>query len=43
MVSNSLHMELEELVAALTRIRDEHGEDLEYREARATLPGDWPI
>ena len=43
MVSNSLHMALEDLVAALTRIRNELGEDPEYREARATLPEDWPM
>lgn len=43
MVSNSLHIPLDELVEVLTRIRDEHGEDAEYREARATLPEDWPM
>lgn len=43
MVSNSLHMELEELVGALTRIGDEHKEEPEYAEARATLPEHWPI
>jgi len=43
MVSNSLHVELDELVGALTRIRDEDGQDPDYLEARATLPGDWPI
>lgn len=43
MVSNSLHIPLDELVEALTRIRDEHGEDPGYQEARATLPEDWPM
>lgn len=43
MVSNSLHIELDELVGALTRIRDEYGEDPDYLDARATLPEDWPM
>lgn len=43
MVSNSLHMELSELIEALTRIRDEDGQDSDYLEGRATLPGDWPM
>ena len=43
MVSNTLEMELEELVATLKRIGETCGEDPEYRKLRAPLPDDWPV
>lgn len=43
MVSNTLDMEIEELVATLKRIGETCGEDPEYRKLRAPLPDDWPI
>ena len=43
MVSNTLDMELDDLVATLKRIREDSGEDPEYLELRAPLPDDWPI
>ena len=42
MVSNTLDMELGELVATLKRIGETCGEDPEYRKLRAPLPDDWP-
>ena len=43
MVSNTLEMELDDLVATLKRVGETCGEDPEYRKLRAPLPGDWPI
>ena len=43
MVSNSLHIQIDELVGALARISQQCADEPEYREARATLPEDWPI
>ncbi len=43
MVSNSLKLGLQELLEALERIKSAHGDDPDYREARATLPADWPM
>ena len=43
MVSNSLHITEEALVAALERIRVALRADAEYQAMRATLPGHWPI
>lgn len=43
MVSNTLEMELEDLVATLKRIGETCGEDPEYRKLRAPLPDDWPV
>lgn len=43
MVSNTLEMELEDLVATLKRIGGTCGEDPEYRKLRAPLPDDWPV
>jgi hypothetical protein len=43
MVSNSLDMELEELLATLERLRVEFGDDPEYVRLRAALPEDWPL
>jgi hypothetical protein len=43
MVSNTLNMELDELVVLLGRLRAEHATDSAYQELRAALPPDWPI
>ena len=43
MVSNVLGMSAEELMEVLLRIRRDHGDDPEYREARSHLPAEWPI
>ena len=43
MVSNTLGMELDDLVATLKRIGETCGGDPEYLKLRAPLPDDWPI
>ena len=42
MVSNSLNMELQELLETLERVQRECGNDPEYQELRRGLPEDWP-
>ena len=42
MVSNSLKMDLQELLDELQRMRRESGDDPEYQEVRGSLPPDWP-
>jgi hypothetical protein len=43
MVSNSLKIDQEEIVEALTRLRREQANDPEYQKLRAGLPEDWPV
>lgn len=43
MVSNSLMISQEEVVAALKRLRADHSNDAEYKKLRKDLPKDWPI
>jgi hypothetical protein len=43
MVSSSLDMDLEELLAILERLRVEFGDDAEYVEFRSDLPDTWPL
>jgi len=43
MVSNTLNIDLKDLLAILERLRREHGRTKEYREIRQELPADWPI
>ena len=43
MVSNTLKMELDDLVATLKRVGETSGEDPEYQKLRAPLPDDWPM
>lgn len=43
MVSNTLSMGLEELVATLKRLGEACADDPDYTEMRGKLPGDWPI
>ena len=43
MVSNSLNMELQELLALLGTLKNESAGDPEYQELRADLPQEWPL
>jgi len=43
MVSNTLRMKQDELIAALKRLRKERGTTPEYRKIRRELPKDWPL
>ena len=43
MVSNSLHMDLGELLQTIKRMRKEHADSAEYRKLRKELPEDWPL
>ncbi len=43
MVSSSLKMELDELLATLERMRQEDASDPNYQELRGDLPADWPM
>ena len=43
MVSNTLKMDLQELLATLERLRREFSKSPEYQKMRRELPEDWPI
>lgn len=43
MVSNTLSMDLDDLVATLKRVGETCGDDVTYVEMRAKLPAAWPI
>jgi hypothetical protein len=43
MVSNTLELDLEELMATLERLRVQHAADPEYVRLRCDLPRDWPL
>ena len=43
MVSNTLRMDLEELVATLEQIGETCRNDPDYIEMRGKLPSDWPF
>jgi hypothetical protein len=43
MVSNTLKMEQQEVVAALKRLCREQADHPEYRKLRRDLPEEWPI
>ena len=43
MVSNSLKISQEEVVAALNRLRAKDSADADYKILRKDLPKDWPI
>ena len=42
MVSNSLKISQEEVVAALKRLRAESSDDVDYKKLRKDLPKGWP-
>jgi hypothetical protein len=43
MVSSTLDMTLDELLATLERLRLSHADDPEYAALRSALPPDWPV
>jgi hypothetical protein len=43
MVSNTLKISQEEVVAALERLRNTHADDPQYQKLRKDVPPDWPI
>jgi hypothetical protein len=43
MVSNSLDMDLQELLDMLSRLQRACREDPEYQELRRALPEEWPL
>ncbi len=43
MVSNSLNIELQELLALLDSMKNESANDSEYQELRGHLPDEWPL
>jgi hypothetical protein len=43
MVSNSLKISQQEIVAALKRLRAQHSDDPEYQKIRKDLPKNWPV
>jgi len=43
MVSNSLKIGQEEVVAALKRLRAERRDDDDYKKLRKELPKEWPV
>jgi hypothetical protein len=43
MVSNTLSMDLEELVGTLKRIGQTCQDDPDYADMRGKLPSDWPL
>jgi len=43
MVSNSLDMELDELLQVLKRMTQRYAYDAEYQKLRGELPSDWPL
>jgi len=43
MVSNSLHIELDELLRILKRMAKDYAYNTEYQKVRAELPSDWPL
>jgi hypothetical protein len=43
MVSNSLKIDQEQIIEALTRLRREQAGNPEYQKLRGELPQDWPV
>jgi len=43
MVSNTLKMDLEELVKIAAGLKRKYASDPEYRKLRQDLPEDWPV
>jgi hypothetical protein len=43
MVSNTVGMDQDQVVAALQRLKAQHSGDPEYKSLRKALPKDWPI
>jgi hypothetical protein len=43
MVSSTIDMQLDELLATLARIKTQHADDPAYREWRTRFPKSWPM
>lgn len=43
MVSNTLKMDLDELVKIAAGLRRKYAKDPEYQKLRKDLPADWPV
>ena len=43
MVSNTVKMTQEEVIAALQRLRADYCDDPEYKKLRKDLPKNWPL
>jgi len=43
MVSNSLKISQEEVIAALERLREQESDSAEYKKLRKDLPKSWPL
>ena len=43
MVSNSLHIDLQELLETIEKMRAKYGTSAEYQKLRRDLPDDWPL
>ncbi len=43
MVSNSLNLDLEELLKSLQRIKQKYAKNPEFQDWRMQVPKDWPI
>jgi hypothetical protein len=43
MVSNTLKISQEEVVATLKRLHETHADDPQYQKLRKDLPAEWPI
>lgn len=43
MVSNTLSIDLQELLNTLERLRRQFGKSVEYQELRRELPDEWPM
>ena len=43
MVSNTLNMELKDLLETLERLRRDSRDDAQYQGLRSQLPADWPM
>ncbi len=43
MVSSTIEMELDELIATLRRVKKEHATDPKYKEWRKNFPKSWPM
>jgi hypothetical protein len=43
MVSNSLHVDLQDLLETIKSMRAKYGKSAEYQKLRGELPDDWPL
>ena len=43
MVSNSLHIDLQDLLETIKNMRAKYGDTEDYKSLRRDLPDDWPL